>query len=142
MPHDGGCGCRVSRGLDGFSLDPLTDLLREGAWQLITRAVGAELNTFLAAHASLTDAAGHKRLLRHRHLPKRQVHTVIGAVPPLGQCFSMACRATGGGAPSAGSGTGGRTSEVHLDDPAALAAAGEVNRGVAAVALPVGYFHR
>ena len=81
MPQDDGHGCRVSRGLDGFSPDPLTDLLRQGARQLITQAVEAELNTFLAAHAGLTDAAGHKRLVRHGHLPEREVQTGIGAVP-------------------------------------------------------------
>jgi len=35
----------------GFSPDPLTDLLRQGARQLIAQAVEAELNGFLAAHA-------------------------------------------------------------------------------------------
>ena len=34
-----------------FSPDPLTDLLRQGARDLIAQAVEAELNAFLAAHA-------------------------------------------------------------------------------------------
>ena len=113
---------------DGFSPDPVTDLLRQSARQLITQAVEDGLNTFLAAHASLTNAAGLKRLVRHGHLPEREVQTGIGAVSPLGQCFALACRATGDGAPSAGSGIEGRTSEVHLDNPATLSAAGEVDR--------------
>ena len=41
MPHDAGYRCRVSRGLDGFSPDRLTDLLRKGARQLIAQAVEA-----------------------------------------------------------------------------------------------------
>ena len=69
------------RAPDGFSLDPLTDLLRQGARDLIAQAVEAELNTFLAAHADLTDGAGHRRLVRHGHLPERDVQTGIGAVP-------------------------------------------------------------
>ena len=81
MPHDEGYGCRVSRGLEGFSPDPLTDLLRQGARQLIAQAVEAELNGFLAAHADQTDGAGRRRLVRHGHLPEREVQTGIGAVP-------------------------------------------------------------
>ena len=34
---------------DGFSPDPLTDLLRQGARDLIAQAVEAELSAFLAA---------------------------------------------------------------------------------------------
>ena len=68
------------RAPDGFSLDPLTDLLRQGARELIAQAVEAELNAFLAAHADQTDAAG-RRLVRHGHLPEREVQTGIGAVP-------------------------------------------------------------
>ena len=66
---------------DGFSPDPLTDLLRHGARELIAQAVEAELNGFLAAHADQTDGAGRRRLVRHGHLPEREVQTGIGAVP-------------------------------------------------------------
>ena len=86
----------------GFSPDPLTDLLRQGARDLIAQAVEAELSGFLAAHADQTDCAGRRRLVRHGHLPEREVQTGIGAVPPLGQCCALACRATGQGAPGAG----------------------------------------
>ena len=79
--------CHISRDTivtfrapDGFSPDPLTDLLRRGARQLVAQAVQAELNAFLAAHGE-TDAAGRKRLVRHGHLPEREVQTGIGAVP-------------------------------------------------------------
>ena len=65
----------------GFSPDPLTDLLRHGARDLIARAVEAELNAFLDAHATETDAVGHRRLVRHGHLPEREVQTGISAVP-------------------------------------------------------------
>ena len=69
------------RAPDGFSPDPLTDLLRQGARELIAQAVEAELNVFLAAHADQSDAAGRRRLVRHGHLPEREVQTGIGAVP-------------------------------------------------------------
>ena len=37
------------RAPEGFSSDPLTDLLRHGARELIAQAVEAELNVFLTA---------------------------------------------------------------------------------------------
>ena len=69
------------RAPEGFSPDPLTDLLRQGARDLIAQAVEAELNAFLTAHADQTDEAGRRRLVRHGHLPEREVQTGIGAVP-------------------------------------------------------------
>ncbi len=69
------------RAPDGFSPDPLTDVLRRGARELIAQAVEAELNAFLTAHADQADAAGRRRLVRHGHLPEREVQTGIGAVP-------------------------------------------------------------
>ena len=69
------------RAPDGFSPDPLTDLLLQGARDLIAQAVEAELNAFLSIHADQTDAAGRRRLVRHGHLPERDVQTGIGAVP-------------------------------------------------------------
>ena len=69
------------RAPEGFSPDPLTNLLREGARQLIAQAVEAELNAFLSSQAGQTDAAGRTRLVRHGHLPEREVQTGIGAVP-------------------------------------------------------------
>jgi transposase-like protein len=68
------------RAPDGFSPDPLTDLLRQGARDLIAQAVEAELKWFLAAHAGETDGFGRQRLVRHGHLPEREVQTGIGAV--------------------------------------------------------------
>jgi putative transposase len=69
------------RAPEGFSSDPLTDLLRQGARDLIAQAVEAELNAFLTAHVDQTDAAGQRRLVRHGHLPERDIQTGIGAVP-------------------------------------------------------------
>ena len=68
------------RAPDGFSPDPLTDLLRQGARDLIAQAVEAKLNAFFAVYADQTDASGRRRLVRHGHLPERPVQTGIGAV--------------------------------------------------------------
>ncbi len=65
----------------GFSPDPLTDLLRSGARRLIEQAVEAELAVLLEAYASEKTDDGGARLVRHGHLPEREVITGIGAVP-------------------------------------------------------------
>ena len=65
----------------GFSADPLTDILRTGARDLIQQAVEAELSALLASHAEDRTADGRARLVRHGHLPEREVMTGIGSVP-------------------------------------------------------------
>ncbi len=65
----------------GFSSDPLTDVLRSGARRLIEQAVEAELTALLAAYAEATTEDGRSRLVRHGHLPEREVMTGIGPVP-------------------------------------------------------------
>ncbi len=65
----------------GISPDPLTEVLRQGARDLLARAVEAEVAELLAAHAHLTIDAGRARLVRHGHLPEREVMTGIGPVP-------------------------------------------------------------
>ena len=41
----------------GFALDPLTELVRNGARQLIEQAIQAELTTLLAARRAMIDPA-------------------------------------------------------------------------------------
>jgi len=65
----------------GFSLDPLTEVLRSGARRLLEQAVEAELATLLAAHAGEQTENGLARLVRHGHLPEREVMTGVGPVP-------------------------------------------------------------
>ena len=65
----------------GFSPDPLTDLLRSGAQRLIEQAVEAELAALLETYAADRTGDGRARLVRHGHLPEREVMTRIGAVP-------------------------------------------------------------
>ena len=64
----------------GFSAAPLTDVLRAGARDLIQQAVEAELSALLAMHADERTADGRARLVRHGHLPEREVTTGIGPV--------------------------------------------------------------
>ena len=65
----------------GISPDPLTDILRKGARDLLAQAVEAELCDLMAKHAHLKDAAGRQRVVRHGYLPEREVMTGIGPVP-------------------------------------------------------------
>ena len=67
--------------LSRFASDPLTELVREGARKLIEQAIQAELSALLAAHAEEKTADGRARLVRHGHLPERDVLTGVGAIP-------------------------------------------------------------
>jgi putative transposase len=60
--------------------DPLTDVLRAGARALLTQAVEAEVAEFLGKHADLRTEDGVLRVVRHGHLPERQIMTGIGPV--------------------------------------------------------------
>ena len=60
--------------------DPLTEVLRAGARQLLAQAVELEVEAFLAERADLKLSNGRARLVRHGHGPEREVHTGIGAV--------------------------------------------------------------
>ena len=63
-----------------FSDDPLTDILRAGARQLLAQAIEAEVEGHISAHADLTDAQGRRRIVRHGHSPEREIQTGVGAV--------------------------------------------------------------
>ena len=60
--------------------DQLTDVLRQGARALLAQAVESEVAGFLAKHADLKTEDGHQRVVRHGHLPEREVMTGIGPV--------------------------------------------------------------
>ena len=59
-----------------FSPDPLTDILRQGARELLATAVRAEVSEFVRGHAHLLDDEGRQRLVRHGFLPEREVMTI------------------------------------------------------------------
>lgn len=64
----------------GFSADALTDVIRAGARQLIEQAIHAELATLMASFSEERLEDGRARLVRHGHLPEREVMTGIGPV--------------------------------------------------------------
>jgi transposase-like protein len=64
----------------GVFTDSLTEILRSGARALLTQAVEAEVAEFLAKHADLKTETGHQRVVRHGHLPEREIMTGIGPV--------------------------------------------------------------
>ena len=63
-----------------FEDDPLTEVLRLGARRLLGQAVEAEVTGFVEAYAHLTGSAGRRRIVRHGHLPEREIETGIGPV--------------------------------------------------------------
>ena len=63
-----------------FEDDPLTEVLRLGARRLLGQAVEAEVAGFVEAYAHLTDSAGRRRIVRHGHLPEREIQTGIGPI--------------------------------------------------------------
>lgn len=65
---------------EGNFTDPLTEMLRNGAKQLIAQAVEAELQTFLAKFSSKKLEDGRSAVVRNGYLPGRTIQTGIGDV--------------------------------------------------------------
>ena len=64
----------------GTFTDPLTAVLRNGARALLAQAVEAEAAALLTMHADNLTEDGRRRLVRHGHLPEREIMTGIGPV--------------------------------------------------------------
>jgi len=64
----------------GTFTDSLTEILRNGAHALLTQAVEVEVAEFLVRYANLKTEVGHQRVVRHGHLPEREIMTGIGPV--------------------------------------------------------------
>jgi transposase-like protein len=64
----------------GTFADPLTEVLRNGARVLLAQAVEAEVSALLSGHADKLTDDGRQRLVRHGHLPEREIMTGIGPV--------------------------------------------------------------
>ncbi len=62
------------------SQDVLTEILRDGAQRLLSQAVTAEVATWIESHQHITDAQGHRQVVRNGHLPTRDIMTGIGPV--------------------------------------------------------------
>jgi transposase-like protein len=62
------------------AVDPLSELLRSGARQLIQQAVEAELHELLAGVADRRLPDGRAAVVRNGYLPAREIQTGIGSV--------------------------------------------------------------
>ena len=60
--------------------DPVTDLLRSGAQELIQRAVEAELSELLSQHNDRRTEKGNAGVVRNGYLPERELQTGLGPV--------------------------------------------------------------
>jgi putative transposase len=79
----------------GAFSDLLTDVLRNGARALLAQAVEAEVTGFLGGHADKLTDDGRAGLVRHGHLPEREIMTGIG--PVAVRCPRVRDRAADGG---------------------------------------------
>lgn len=61
-------------------LDPLTEVLRRGARQLLAQAVQAEVADWIDARAHLLDGNGRQQVVRNGYLPERSILTGVGPI--------------------------------------------------------------
>jgi transposase-like protein len=60
------------------SRDVLTEILRNGAQQMLATAIEAEVAEWIDGHAHLTDEGGHRQIVRNGHHQKRKIITGLG----------------------------------------------------------------
>jgi putative transposase len=60
--------------------DPLTEVLRRGAKQLLVQALEAEIASFLKLHEHVRDENGKRQVTRNGYMPERTVQTGIGDI--------------------------------------------------------------
>ena len=106
--------------------DPLTNILRAGARQLLAQAVEVEVETFLAAVKELKLSDGRARVVRHGHGPARTIQTGIGPV----EVARAKIRDRGAASEN----------PVQLGDPAAVGAADQKSGCAVAGAVPARHF--
>ena len=58
--------------------DPLTEVLRRGARQLLIQALEAEVELFLQTHGDIRNDAGKRQVVRNGYGPERAIQTGIG----------------------------------------------------------------
>ena len=68
-------------GLPGSpAADVLTSVLRSGAQRLLAEAIEAEVSGWIEDRQHLTNAAGHRQVVRNGHAPRRTILTGLGPV--------------------------------------------------------------
>jgi len=63
------------------SRDVLTQILHDGACEMLATAIRSEVQDYVAAREHLVDAASHRLVVRNGHLPERTIQTPLGDVP-------------------------------------------------------------
>jgi hypothetical protein len=66
---------------DPFIDDPITDILRNGARQLLAQALEAEIELFIRQFAEMRDGRGRQRIVRNGYRAQRDIQSGIGPVP-------------------------------------------------------------
>lgn len=61
--------------------DVLTEVLRDGAREMLGSAIEAEVAEYIAAHAHERDTDGHRLVVRNGHASERELQTGLGAIP-------------------------------------------------------------
>jgi hypothetical protein len=62
------------------SRDLLSEILRQGAQQLLAQAIEAEVADWLDQHRHLTDENGRRQVVRNGYFPERKLVTGLGEV--------------------------------------------------------------
>jgi putative transposase len=62
------------------SKDALTEILRQGAQQMLARAIENEVAEYLGQHADQCDEMGRRLVVRNGYLPTRDIQTGVGLV--------------------------------------------------------------
>jgi len=60
--------------------DVLNEILRDGAREMLGKAIEAEVADYIAIHGHERDADGHRLIVRNGHAPEREVQTGLGAI--------------------------------------------------------------
>src|SRR5262249_46069975 len=60
--------------------DVLTDILRQGAQNLLAQAIEAEVADWIDRHQHRRNATGRRQVVRNGHLPQRTITTGLGPV--------------------------------------------------------------
>lgn len=59
----------------------LEAVLKQGAQQLLQKAIEAEVDDYLECYCNNRNSKGHRLVTRNGHLPKRQIQTGLGPIP-------------------------------------------------------------
>jgi transposase-like protein len=62
------------------SRDALTDILRQGARDMLAKAIQAEVSDWIESRAHVTDSAGRRQVVRNGSHPEREILTGLGPI--------------------------------------------------------------